>query len=75
MADFNRNSNGVFGEIKLNGNSNDTENTSFFEGTMVSGINIQLLIYKTMVLKTMLMKLQEEYLEVSKQHKITKIMD
>ena len=40
MADFNRNSNGVFGEIKLNGNSNDTENTSFFEGTMVSGINI-----------------------------------
>lgn len=40
MADFNRNSNGVFGEIKLNGNSNDTESTSFFEGTMVSGINI-----------------------------------
>ena len=40
MADFNRNSNGVFGEIKLNGNGNDTESTSFFEGTMVSGINI-----------------------------------
>lgn len=40
MADFNRNSNGFFGEIKLNGNGNDTENTSFFEGTMVNGINI-----------------------------------
>ena len=34
MAEFNRNQNGVFGEIKFNGNNNDTENTSFFEGTI-----------------------------------------
>ena len=36
MAEFNRNQNGVFGEIKLNGNKNQADTTSFFEGTMVN---------------------------------------
>ncbi len=36
MAEFNRNQNGVFGEIKLNGNNNQADTTSFFEGTMVN---------------------------------------
>ena len=35
MAEFNRNQNGVFGEVKFNGNNNEAENTSFFEGTIV----------------------------------------
>ncbi len=39
MAEFNRNQNGVFGEVKFNGNNNETENTSFFEGT-IAGANI-----------------------------------
>ena len=39
MADFNRNQNGVFGEVKLNENENQTESTSFFEGT-ISGANV-----------------------------------
>ena len=34
MAEFNRNQNGVFGEVKFNGNNNGTENTSFFESTI-----------------------------------------
>lgn len=38
MADFNRYQNGVFGEVKLN--SNQAENTSFFEGTISeAGVN------------------------------------
>lgn len=39
MAEFNRNQNGVFGEVKLEGNNNVTENTSFFEGT-IPGANL-----------------------------------
>lgn len=34
MAEFNEKQNGVFGEVKFNGNNNETESTSFFEGTM-----------------------------------------
>lgn len=45
MAEFNRNQNGVFGEIKFKGNGNETENTSFFESTIagsgISGVNNQ----------------------------------
>ena len=45
MAEFNRNKNGVFGEIKLNGNSSETESTSFFESTIagndIFGVNNQ----------------------------------
>ena len=39
MAEFNRNQNGVFGEVKFEGNNNVTENTSFFEGT-IPGTNL-----------------------------------
>lgn len=39
MAEFNRNQNGVFGEVKLEGNNNVAENTSFFEGT-IPGANL-----------------------------------
>ena len=39
MAEFNRNQNGVFGEVKFEGNNNATENTSFFEGT-IPGTNL-----------------------------------
>lgn len=39
MAEFNRNQNGVFGEVKFEENSNVPENTSFFEGT-IPGANL-----------------------------------
>ena len=39
MAEFNRNANGVFGEVKFNDNSSQTENTSFFEST-IAGTSI-----------------------------------
>ena len=39
MAEFNRNQNGVFGEVKFEGNNNVTENTSYFEGT-IPGANL-----------------------------------
>ena len=39
MAEFNRNQNGVFGEVKFEENNNATENTSFFEGT-IPGTNL-----------------------------------
>lgn len=45
MAEFNRNQNGVFGEVKFNENNNQTENTSFFESTIAGantpGANVQ----------------------------------
>ena len=39
MADFNRNQNGVFGEIKFGEENKVSENTSFFEGT-IPGANL-----------------------------------